>query len=582
MVATSWPTDRWPEGVAADVDTSKYEKPLFNVIDEAARDYPNQVYTIFNDGTRTYAQVRDTADRIANFLASAGIRKGDRVAIFLPNLPQYPAIFHGILKAGGVCVTCNPLYTASELNYQLNDSGARMVFCMDHPQFYPTAVEAAKNTSVENVVYCNIKSYLPKIKAILGSLLKKIPQAESHDPAHHNFDDIVAAARPEPPQVSIDPAEDLALIIYTGGTTGKPKGAALSHVNFYYDIKALEEWGRLVHEKGGKPEKLRKDGFHTYLGVLPWYHSFGLTVCMLSAAGYGSKMICVPDPRAGNPPFSEVLKAVQKYKATIMPAVPTIFVAFTNHPDIDKYDLTSLMGCFSGGAPLPPEVCKQFEAKTGAVIFEGYGLSETAPVVTSNPTDRETRKIGTIGLPLPGTDIKIVDLETGQSELPQGEDGELAVSGPQVMQGYWNRPEENQAVFRQLNGRRYFLTGDIAHIDENGFIVITDRKKDMILVGGFNVYPRDIEDILYQHPKVQLVAVVGVPDDKSGEAVKAFVQVKPGEQVTEQEIREFCKQNMAGYKRPKFIDFRDDIPVSPVGKVLRRVLRDEEMDQKSE
>ncbi|MBA2881849.1 long-chain acyl-CoA synthetase [Desulfosalsimonas propionicica] len=582
MVATSWPTDRWPEGVAADVDTSEYEKPLFNVIDEAARDYPNQVYTIFNDGTRTYAQVKDTADRIANFLASAGIRKGDRVAIFLPNLPQYPAIFHGILKAGGVCVTCNPLYTASELNYQLNDSGARMVFCMDHPQFYPTAMEAVKNTSVENVVYCNIKSYLPKVKAILGSLLKKIPQAESHDPSHHSFDDIVAAARPEPPQVSIDPAEDLALIIYTGGTTGKPKGAALTHVNFYYDLKALEEWGRLVHEKGGKPEKLRKGGFHTYLGVLPWYHSFGLTVCMLSAAGSGSKMICVPDPRAGNPPFSEVLKAVQKYKATVMPAVPTIFVAFTNHPDIDKYDLTSLMGCFSGGAPLPPEVCKQFEAKTGAVIFEGYGLSETAPVVSSNPTDRDARKIGTIGLPLPGTDIKIVDLEIGQSELPQGEDGELAVSGPQVMQGYWNRPEENQAVFRQLNGRRYFLTGDIAHIDENGFIVITDRKKDMILVGGFNVYPRDIEDILYQHPKVQLVAVVGVPDDKSGEAVKAFIQVKPGEQVSEQEIRDFCKQNMAGYKRPKFIDFRDDIPVSPVGKVLRRVLRDEEMDQKSE
>jgi long-chain acyl-CoA synthetase len=390
----------------------------------------------------------------------------------------------------------------------------------------------------------------------------------------------VAAAKPEPPKVSIDPVEDLALIIYTGGTTGKPKGAALSHTNFYYDLKALEEWGRLVHEKGGKPEKLRKGGFHTYLGVLPWYHSFGLTVCMLSACASGSKLICVPDPRAGNPPFTEVLKVVQKHKATIMPAVPTIFVAFTNHPDIDKYDLTSLMGCFSGGAPLPPEVCKQFEAKTGAVIFEGYGLSETAPVVTSNPTDREARKIGTIGLPLPGTDVKIVDLETAQSELPKGEDGELAVSGPQVMQGYWNRPEENQAVFRQIDGRRYFLTGDIAHVDENGFIVITDRKKDMILVGGFNVYPRDVEDILYQHPKVQLVAVVGVPDAKSGEAVKAFIQVKPGEQATEEEIREFCKQNMAGYKRPKFIDFRDDIPVSPVGKVLRRVLRDEEMDKK--
>ncbi|MFW5936442.1 MAG: long-chain-fatty-acid--CoA ligase [Desulfosalsimonas sp.] len=582
MVATSWPTDKWPEGVAADIDPKEYEKPLYSTIDESARDYPDQTYTIFNDGTRTFAQVKDTADRVANFLASAGIKKGDRVAIFLPNIPQYPAIFFGILKAGAICVTCNPLYTASELNYQLNDSGAKAVFCMDHPQFYPTAQEAVKNTSVENVVYCNIKSYLPKIKGILGSLLGKIPKAPSHDPSHHDFDNIVASAEPKPPQVSIDPVEDLALIIYTGGTTGKPKGAALSHTNFYYDLKALEEWGELVHEPGKPAEKLRKGGFHTYLGVLPWYHSFGLTVCMLASCAQGSRLICIPDPRAGNPPFTEVLQNVQKYKATIMPAVPTIFVAFTNHPNIDQFDLTSLMGCFSGGAPLPPEVCKQFEAKTGAVIFEGYGLSETAPVVTSNPTYKDKRKIGTIGFPLPGTDVKAVDLETGQSEMPKGEDGELAVSGPQVMKGYWNRPEENQAVFRQIDGRRYFLTGDIGHIDEEGYITITDRKKDMVLVGGFNVYPRDVEDILYTHPKVQLAAVVGIPDEKSGEAVKAFVQAKPGEDLTEDEIRQFCKDNMAGYKRPKYIEFREDIPVSPVGKVLRRVLRDEEMGQKSE
>ncbi|MCF8111199.1 MAG: long-chain fatty acid--CoA ligase [Desulfobacteraceae bacterium] len=582
MVATSWSTDKWPKDVATDIDPAEYEKPLFSVLEESAKDYANKTYTIFNDGTRTFAQVKDTADRIANFLASSGIKKGDRVAIFLPNLPQYPEIFFGILKAGAICVTCNPLYTASELNYQLNDSGARMVFCMDHPQFYPTAAEAVKNSSVETVIYCSVKNYLPKIKGFLGSLLGKIPKAESHDPSHRSFDDIVASAEPKPPEISIDPYEDPALIIYTGGTTGKPKGAVLSHVNFYYNIKALEEWGRLVHEPGGEPEKMRKGGFHTYLGVLPWYHSFGLTVCMLSACAGGHKMICVPDPRAGNPPFTEVLEAVQKYKATIMPAVPTIFVAFTNHPNIDNYDLTSLMGCFSGGAPLPPEVCKQFEAKTGAVIFEGYGLSETSPVVTSNPTSRENRKIGTIGFPIPGTDIKIVDIETGQNELGKGEDGEIAVSGPQVMKGYWNRPEENQAVFRHLEDRRYFLTGDIGHVDEEGFIIITDRKKDMILVGGFNVYPRDVEDILYQHPKVQLAAVVGIPDEKSGEAVKAYLQLKPGEQATEEEIREFCKEHMAGYKRPKYIEFRDDIPVSPVGKVLRRVLRDEEMDKKSE
>ena len=576
MVATNWPTDQWPEGVAQDLDFEVYNQPVYDLLDDSARDYPDNVFTIFNDATRTFAQVKDTADRVANFLASAGIKKGDRVAIFLPNIPHYPAIFFGILKAGAICVTCNPLYTAPELNYQLNDSGSKVVFCMDHPQFYPTAVEAVKNTGVETVVYCNIKSYLPKLKGFLGSLLGKIPKAASHEAGHKAFDDVVAAAQPTPPRVSITPSEDLALIIYTGGTTGRPKGAALYHTNFTYNVRGLEEWGRLVHEPGGQPEKLRRGGFHTYLGVLPWYHSFGLTVCLLSACGSGNKLIPVPDPRAGDPPFTDVLETVQKYKPTIMPAVPTIFVAFTNHEKIDQYDLSSLMGCFSGGAPLPPEVCKQFEAKTGAVIFEGYGLSETSPVVSSNPTSKDKRKIGSIGFPLPGTDVKIVDLDTGQKELPQGEDGELAVSGPQVMQGYWNRPEENQAVFREIDGRRYFLTGDIAHVDENGYILITDRKKDMILVGGFNVYPRDIEDILFQHPKVQMAAVVGVPDAKSGEAVKAFLTLKPGEQATEEEMREFCKENMAGYKRPKYIEFKDDIPVSPVGKVLRRELRDAE------
>lgn len=577
-MASKWPTSRWPEGVAHEV--TDYERPLFDLIDESARDYPNHVYTIFNGATRTFAQVKDTADRIANFLASSGIKKGDRVAIFLPNIPHYPAIFFGILKAGGTCVTCNPLYTPSELNYQLKDAGAKAVFCMDHPQFYPTTVEAIKNTNVETVIYCNVKSYLPKVKAILGSLLNKIPKAETHDPAHLLFDDVVAAADTKPPAIKVDPNEDLALIIYTGGTTGRPKGAALCHSNFAYNLAALEEWGRLVHDPGGKPEKLRRGGFHTYLGVLPWYHSFGLTVCMLASCGTGSKLVAIPDPRAGNPPFTEVLKAVQKYKATIMPAVPTVFVAFTNHPLREKYDLTSLMGCFSGGAPLPPEVCKQFEEKTGAVIFEGYGLSETAPVASSNPTDKSKRKIGSIGFPVPGTDIKIVDLETGQTELPRGEDGEIAISGPQVMKGYWNRPEENQAVFRQIDGKRFFLTGDIGHVDEEGYILITDRKKDMILVGGFNVYPRDVEDILFQHPKVELAAVVGVPDSKSGEMVKAFIKLKPGETATEEEIMEFCKKNMAGYKRPRKIEFRDNIPVSPVGKILRRVLRDEELKKK--
>ena len=574
MAEQAWPTPHWPAGVPFEI--TGYEKSLFTVLDDSARDYPNQTYTIFSDSHRTFAQVKDTADRIANFLAARGIGKGDRVAIFLPNLPHYPAIFFGILKAGAVCVTCNPLYTTNELNYQLKDAGAKAVFCMDHPEFYPTTVKAIEGTDVDTVVICNVKSYLPTLKGFLGGLLGKIPKAASYESGHLFFDDVVRQAQPSPPQVDIDPVNDLALIIYTGGTTGVPKGAALTHTNFTYDLEALYQWGRLVHEPGSDPELFRRGGFHTYLGVLPWYHSFGLTVAMLSACATGSRLVCVPNPREGDPPFTTVLELVQKHKPTIMPAVPTIFVAFTNHTKLDQYDLTSLMGCFSGGAPLPPEVCKQFEEKTGAVIFEGYGLSETAPVASANPTNTAQRKIGSIGFPMPGTDIKILDLETAETELPKGEDGEIAICGPQVMQGYWGRPDEDAKVFSQIGGKRYFLTGDIGHVDEEGYLLVTDRKKDMVLVGGFNVYPRDVEDILFNHPKVQLAAVVGAPDEKSGEVVKAFVQLKPGETATEEEIKLFCKDNMAGYKRPKIIEFREELPVSNVGKILRRVLRDEE------
>ncbi|MGD9973382.1 MAG: long-chain fatty acid--CoA ligase [Desulfatirhabdiaceae bacterium] len=574
MAANTWQTDRWPEGVAREV--LGYEKPVFSFLEESAKNYPNQVYTIFNDGARTYAQVNDAANRVANFLISRGIKKGDRVAIFLPNLPQYPPIYFGILKAGAVCVTCNPVYTAGELNYQLKDSGARAVFVMDHPQMYPTAVKAIEGSDVKTVVICNVKSYLPALKGFLGGLLGKIPKAASHAPDHVFFDQVVAGAKSDTPKVDIDPKNDLALIIYTGGTTGVPKGAALTHANFVFDALATFEWLRIPHEKGAPPEKLRHGGFHCYLGVLPWYHSFGMTLCLLCSCASASKLVCIPDPRAGNPPFTEVLKAVQKYRTTLMIAVPTIFVAFMNHPQLDQYDLSSILCCGSGGAPLPPEVAKKFEAKTGCIIFEGYGLSETAPVASLNPTNTRDRKFGSVGFPLPNTDIKIVDTETGLNPLPKGEDGEIAIGGPQVMTGYWNKPEENKAVFREIDGRRYFLTGDVGHIDPEGYIIITDRKKDLILVGGFNCYPREVEEVLYAHPNVANVAVVGVPDAKSGESVKAFVQLVPGTTATEAELLEFCKERLAGYKRPRSIEFRDVLPTSPVGKVLRRVLRDEE------
>ena len=575
MPVKPWLGARWPKGVAHELND--YDRPLFSILDEAAHTYPDKTYTIFNGATRTFRKVKDTADRVADFLANRGIKPGDRVAVFLPNIPQYPEIFFGILKAGAVAVTCNPVYKASELHFQLKDSGARAVFVMDHPVFYATALEAVPETDITTVVICNVKSYLPAIKSFLGSLLGKIPQAPEHQTGHIEFDFAIHVSRPTPPNVTVSPLSDPALILYTGGTTGVPKGATLTHANLFANVMQFDEWVRVAAGTDGEYHKTERGGKHTFLGVLPWYHSFGLTTVMLGSCYTGSRLVCIPDPRAGKPPFTDVLKAIQDYKVTIFVAVPTIYSAIVNHPLTDKFDLTSVVGCGSGAAPLPVEVIKQFEARTGAVIFEGYGLSETSPMVTINPTNTEQRMIGSTGLPLPGTDIKIVDVDTGLTELEPGKDGEIAVSGPQVMQGYWNNDEANKEVFREFEGRRYMLTGDVGHLTEDGFLVITDRKKDLILVGGFNAYPREIEEILYTHPKVAQAAVIGVPDPKSGESVKAFIQLKPDVQATPEEFIEFCKERMAGYKRPREVEFRDSLPTSVVGKVLRRVLRDEEL-----
>lgn len=552
---------------------SDYNYPLYRVLDHTAAAFPEHPFTLFQDKTKTFAEVKDTANRVANFLGQYGIRKGDRVAVFLPNIPQFPEIFFGILKAGAVCVNCNPMYTPTELNHQLKDSGARMIFCMDHPRFYQSTVTAIEDTAVETVVTCSIKSYLPAARALVGGLLGKLPKVKQLLPGHLKFDEVVAHAAPTPPLVDIDPENDIAVMLYTGGTTGVPKGAALTHTNFTYDLKAAHAYFQISHEPDASPEPFRCGGEHTMLGVLPWYHSFGLTGTLLFAALTASKIICIPDPRAGKPPFTDVLKAVSKYKPSYMAAVPTLFVAFTTHPHLKKYDLSAIKACLSAGAPLPPEVCRQFEEKTGATIFEAYGLTETAPCVCSNPADKKKRKIGTIGFPLPGTRVKIVDMETGTTELPRGEEGELAVCGPQVMKGYWKRPQADAEVFRMLDEHRYFLTGDIARVDEEGYISITDRKKDMIIVSGFNVYPREVEDVLYTHPGVALAAVVGIFDEKQGEAVKAFVKTKPGITISEKELMAYCKERMAGYKRPRAIEFTDDIPVSTVGKVLRRALK---------
>lgn len=569
-----WESPRWPKDVAHEI--SGYEKPLYTLLDNAARNYPQSVYSIFAGATRTYLQVKESADRVAQFLSSKGIRAGDRAAIFLPNIPHYPEIFFGILKAGAVCVTCNPLYKPAELNFQLKDAEVKAAFVMDHPTLYPTAVEALPGTQVETVVVCSVKSHLPRLKGFLGSLLGKVPAAKQIQTGHVRYEHVMQSSRAEAPSVQVRPTQDTAVIIYTGGTTGAPKGACLSHANIMSNIMAGEEWIRIVETPGQAPKRPEKGGRHAILGALPWYHSFGMTVAMLGASNNASRLICIPDPRAGDPPFTEILRSIQAYKATSMPAVPTIFSAIVHHPLLDRFDLTSIIGCGSGAAPLPLEVIRQFEERTGAVIYEGYGLTETSPSLTTNPTTVENRKVGTVGLPLPGTDIRILDVETSSQELSQGEDGEIAAAGPQIMLGYWNRPRENEAAFREIDGKRFFLTGDIGHLDEDGFLVITDRKKDLILVGGFNVYPREVEEVLYTHPKVALAAVIGVPDDRSGESVKAFIQLKPGAEASEEEFLAFCRERMAGYKRPRAVEFRETLPVSVIGKVLRRELREEE------
>jgi len=571
-----WHKFKWPKEVPFTL--TKPPQPLYQLLDDRVKETPDRTYTIFADHEQTYREIWDMANRVATFLIQKGIKSGERVALFLPNLPHFPVSFFGVLKAGAVCVTCNPMYKANELNFQLKDSGAEALFVLDHPVIYPTALEALKGTAVKTVVVCSIKDFLPPLKGFLGGLLGKIPKAPAVDPQHIPFKEVLKTP-PAPPSLKVDPVEDLALILYTGGTTGVPKGASLTHNNIGSNLAMLEEWALIESEDGGPAQKISLSGNQTYLGVLPWYHSYGLTLTLLACCGGGFRVVCVPDPRAGNPPFTEVLRLIQKYQVTILHGVPTLYSAIINHPLINNFNLKSVVYCASGAAPLPVEVAKRFEELTGAIVLEGYGLSETSPVTHTNPTNRRDRKFGSIGLPLPDTYIKIVDVETGTREMPQGEDGEIAISGPQVMKGYWNRPEDNESVFKMYDGRRYFLTGDIGHLDEEGFTVITDRKKDMIIVGGLKAFPREVEEILYTHPKVANAAVVGIPSAKSGEIVKAFIQLKPGETATEEEIMQFCHDKMAAYKRPHLVEFREALPMTPVGKILRRVLRDEEREK---
>ncbi len=534
--------------------------PMHYFLEQTVTKYPDSIATIFGNGSKldakmTYRQLNDEVNRLANALAQMGVKKGDRVALYLPNCPQYVISYYATLKLGAIVAPNNPLYVARELEFQVNDAGAETIICLS--RFYPNVQKIRANTKLRNVIVTNIKEYFSPLLRLLFTVAKE--KKEGHhvtlDPGDYWFKDVLARGTPVKPNVEVRP-EDTAVLLYTGGTTGVPKAAEITHRNIVANTLQCYEW--LPGVEMGK---------EVTLTALPLYHSYAMTTCMNFAVYVGGAMVLIPNPRE----LVSVLKAIDLHKPTLFPGVPTLYNAINNFPDLSKYNLKSIKVCISGAAGLPVEVQKKFQDLTGARLVEGYGLSEASPVVTANPVYGNNR-IGTIGIPWPDTDVKIMDLETGTKEMPIGEPGELVARGPQVMKGYWKRPDETAKALRD----GWLYTGDIAKMDADGYIQIVDRKKDMIIVSGFNVYPRDVEEVLYQHPKVLEAVVAGIPDPKSGERVKAYIVLKPGQTATAEEIMAYCRENLTGYKRPSEIEFRDSLPKTAVGKILRRQLVEEE------
>jgi long-chain acyl-CoA synthetase len=533
------------------------EKTLPQLLAETARRYPDRPATIFFKAKLTYRELNELVNRCAAGLQRMGVRKGDRVAVFLPNSPQYVLAYYGVLRAGGIVVPCNPLYVARELRHQLIDSGSRIIITLS--RFYPTVKEAQPGTPLEQIIVTSIKEYFPPLLRVLFTLFREAKEGHrvdlTLDPAARWLPYFLVTAPATPKSVDID-LDDSAVLLYTGGTTGTPKGAELSHRNIMANAVQTATWMSAA------------EGQETALAALPLSHSYGMTTAMNFPIASGATIVLIANPRD----IKDVLGNIQHFHPTAYPAVPTMYVAINNYPDVGKYDLRSIKACISGGAALPVEVQKRFQEITGARLVEGYGLSETSPVTHANPIYGENR-IGTIGLPWPDTDAKIVDVETGTREMPVGEVGELVVRGPQVMKGYWKKPDETALVLRD----GWLYTGDIARMDADGYFQIVDRKKDMIIAGGFNIYPREIEEVLYEHPKVQEAVAVGLPDPHRGETVKVFVVLKAGEAATEEEIIDFCRGKMAKFKVPTAVEFRPELPKTMVGKILRRVLREEEL-----
>ncbi|GGA86231.1 long-chain-fatty-acid--CoA ligase [Ornithinibacillus halotolerans] len=544
----------YPEDIPSSL--SYDNKPLHYFLEEAAARYKEKKALYFQGKELTYAELLMQAKKFANYLQGLGVVKGDRVAIMLPNSPQSVISYYGSLMAGAIVVQTNPLYTERELEYQLNDSGAKVIVCLDI--LVPRVTNVKKDTSLEHMIVTGIKDYLPFPKNLIYPFIQKkqynivVKVEESSDT--HSWTSLMDKAKAEYQAIEVDPVEDIALLQYTGGTTGFPKGVMLTHRNLVSNALACNAW---IYKM--------KHGEETILGVLPFFHVYGMTAVMNISVLTGSRMVLLPKFDAG-----EVLKTIHKLKPTIFPGAPTIYIGILNHPDLNKYDLSSIEACISGSAPLPVEVQEKFEKVTGGKLVEGYGLTESSPVTHANLI-YGNRVSGSIGLPWPDTDAKIVRAETFE-EVEIGEVGELAVKGPQVMKGYWNKPEDTESVMKD----GWLLTGDLGYMDKDGYFFIVDRKKDMIIAGGYNIYPREVEEVLYEHEAIQETVVAGVPDPYRGETVKAYVVLKEGSAVTEEELNKFCRERLAAYKVPRIYEFRKELPKTAVGKILRRQLIDEE------
>lgn len=565
----------YEKGVAPTVEIPAI--PLYQLLTDTAQKYPSQsavrmILKYLPLGIRiesklTYRQLDELTDRFAAALQGLGVGKGDRVSIMLPNLPQQVIAYFGTLKAGATVVNTNPTYTPRELHHQLKDSGAKVIVMLSG--LYERLAQIRAQTAIEQVIIADVPDSLSwpfknlAAKQVRASgMMKELPPAADL----HPFYGLIKNAPRKPKPVSITP-DDVALFQYSGGTTGTPKAAMLTHRNLVANAKQMVAW--FTKSEEGK-EKL--------LGALPFFHVYGMTVTMLFAVALRSEMILVPDPRNTN----HVLEVIQQEGITLYPGVPGMYVGLINHPKVKEYNLHSIKACLSGGAALPVEVATQFRAITGGNLCEGYGMTELSPVAVANPIWGESRA-GSIGLPVPSTDVQIVSLtpeaDGSYTRLGVGEEGELVVRGPQVMKGYWNRPDETATT---IDADGWLHTGDIAKMDEDGYFYIVDRKKDLIIASGYNIVPREVEEVLFMHPKIFEAAVAGVADPKRGETVKAYIVLKQGESCTVEEIRAFCKENLAPYKVPTLVEFRQELPKSQIGKVLRRLLLEEEKQKDQE